>query len=149
MSAFVVSEKTMTRVVTALCARNRYGHILPMFGNIGTDAPDAPTKIGRLLFSLNIEAVTQRYPDCEDDQSNMPGTVGCQSLPMTFSCRSGHYLSVPSLIDGYKAIRCLIYQCSEGDVPERAAVYRWLVAASGVIAGEIVSNTPEYEAAEW
>jgi hypothetical protein len=110
------------------------------------------TVIGRKLFELNIEAVRQRYgraddmvPDgwqIEDYQYNEPPPVpGC-----------------PSEIDSLKAMHCLIYQCSEGDVPERP-LYQTLVETSQMLEQRIrdkhmagpgaIEDLPAYQRAEW
>lgn len=151
MSAFVVDTATMDRAVSAICARGRYGQILSQFNGVFVDTADAPTTIGRRLFTLNIEAVMQRYPDCENDPTELPGVEGCASYPETyrFSGRLAKpFARIPSLVDGYKALRCLIYQCSEGNVV-RSDLYRELESAAGEIAGEIVQMLPDYERAAW
>jgi hypothetical protein len=150
MSAFVVDTKVMNRVVGVICAGSRYGQIVRRFGDIETNTSDAPTLIGRLLFSLNIEAVMQRYPDTQDSPENMPGVDGCMAYPGSyrFPGRPPGKKTSNELIDGYKALRCLIYQCSEGDA-DQSATYKALTDAAADVAHEIVSRTAEYEKSGW
>jgi hypothetical protein len=145
MSAFVIDEGTMNRVVRAICHKNRYGQVIRKFMGIDTSERDAPTRIGRLLFTLNIEAVMQRYPDCEEKPGKLPGSYDAPVLPQTYRAKIN---PMGTLVDGYKAVRCLIYQCSEGDV-DQSECYRALDAAAGEIAHCIVSGLPAYEAAGW
>lgn len=67
MSAFIVTGETMARAVQGICA------VIETFHGIGTASSDAPGRIGRLLYSMNIEAVTQRYPDCDATPQDLPG----------------------------------------------------------------------------
>jgi hypothetical protein len=150
MSAFVISEQTMLRCVRAITARGHYGMHLRTFAGIATDAPEAATAIGRRLFTLNIEAVQQRYPDTQDNPANMPGSMGCAALPLTFNARriTARRVTPADLIDGIKALQALRYQCSEGDVPG-AGLYAELGAAIGALAVEVVATLPEYQKASW
>jgi hypothetical protein len=140
MSAFVISPETMSRAVRAICARNSYGQIIPTFAGVDTSAKNACTLIGRRLFTLNVEAVMQRYPD--DNASEYAYTETFELLtPNNPAMHRGK-----ALIAGYKALGSLAYQCSEGDVPQ-TDLYRELRTAMGAIAEQIVTNLPEYEAA--
>jgi hypothetical protein len=147
MSAFVIGADTMHRVVRLIvrggCAANFAGH--------GTDLGPARNAdlIGRALFAMNIEAVTQRYPECKDHPEIMPGWTGCEAMPTTYTFNDNWTpLGRKERIIDYKAAKCLRYQCSEGNVPE-TALYRELEALLAANAEEIVTNLPEYEAASW
>jgi hypothetical protein len=151
MSAFVVDPSCMDRCVRTLTAKGRYGQIVRRFAGIDTDTPGAATEIGRRLFTLNVEAVMQRYPDTENDPSNMPGSGDCMTLSAGYrskQARPAFGLTRAQLVDGVKALRCLSYQCSEGDVV-KADLYRDLQAAIGEVCEHIVSELPEYSQAEW
>lgn len=150
MSAFVVDRKCMDRIVRTLTARGRYGQILPRFAGIDTSAPGAATEIGRRLFTLNIEAVMQRYPDTQDNPDNLPGEHGAMSIATTYRApqHSPATLARRDLVDGVKALQCLSYQCSEGNVPS-TELYREIQAAIGEVCEAIVSSLPEYETAAW
>ena len=150
MSAFVVDRKCMDRCVRTLTARGRYGQILRSFGGIDTAAAGAATEIGRRLFTLNVEAVMQRYPDTQDDPSRLPGDNMAPRHTSRYQApqRGPSMLTRAELVDGAKALHCLVYQCAEGNVPE-SDLFRELEAAIGKICAQIVSNLPEYEAAAW
>ena len=151
MSAFVIDTATMNRVVDTLTARGDYGAILGEFAGIRTTDRDARTRIGRLLFTLNVEAVTQRYVDGREDDMDLPGPTDCRSFPESYSYVVRHRPFVERqtrLVAGYKALRCLLYQCSEGDVP-KTPLFKELQAAAAEVAHEIVSSLPQYEEAAW
>jgi hypothetical protein len=48
----------------------------------------------------------------------------------------------------YKSLCCLIYQCSEGKVPEEP-LFKTLVDIKRIMAGCLISRLPEYNKAFW
>ena len=48
-----------------------------------------------------------------------------------------------SRIEFYRALRCWLYQCSEGDIPE-GPVYQMMQGISNRLAHFIIANIPEY-----
>ena len=148
MSAFVISKATMTRVVRGICESEPRGFMAHDFLRVPLKSANAPTLIGRRLFSLNIEAVMQRYPDCAEDPNRMPGDADSATAPETFRCEDYRPLTHKERIASLKALQCLIYQCSEGDIPERQE-YRELRDMERRVMARIVEALPEYEAAPW
>lgn len=155
MSAFVVGEDTMLRVVRGICAQSKYGPIVRQFAGFDTQTADAPTKIGRKLFAMNIEAVKQRYPDCRAKPADMPGPIGDDDkslAPKLARCFKAS--CVPNkpdraeMVAVYKAMSCLEYQCSEGNIPE-TPLFAELTKATAAVAESIVRELPEYGAAPW
>lgn len=143
MSAFVIDESVMHKVVRAI-AQHR-----TVFGPAVTRSCAGLDEIGRALFAMNIDAVTQRYPDCKANPINLPGTVGCEKFPATYRFSDNHLpMTKKDRIDSYKAIQCLLYQCSEGNVPE-TTLFIELTNLGHDLASAIVSGLPEYEAAPW
>jgi hypothetical protein len=138
MSAFVVSADTMNKVVRTICAKGRYGQRIRTFAGIATDAPNAKTEIGRRLLTMNVEAVNQRYPGDETSPYGTDYAFRGSNIPPARK----------ELIAGFKAMQCLEYQCSEGDV-DQSALYAELTAAIGKIAEAIVTEMEEYQAAAW
>lgn len=140
MSAFIVPQKTMHNAVMAVADQG--GGLLDAFG-VG---PLDTDRLGRALYSLNIEAVHQRYPDTVDNPVTLPGEAGCERWPETYR----HRLTAVSMssVARYKALSCLIYQCAEGSVIETAQ-YEALQAIKARLAHRIISKLPEYEAIEW
>ena len=94
---------------------------------------EAGTKIGRKLFLMNRRALRDRYPSHH------------HPLP-EYNFQDGRSATTP--VERLKAIRCLIYQCSEGKVPD-SKLYKELEVMSGRLANVIVQNTHEYDGAPW
>lgn len=152
MSAFVVDPDTMNRCVRAICAKGQYGQIIDTFAGLGTSDPKNRTEIGRRLFALNVEAVMQRYDDTQDNPADMPGPIEpipAAQLPKRYVYRGG---AVPpnarEMAGLVKALRCLRYQCSGGDVGE-TPLFAELANAIGAVCEHIVASMPEYERAAW
>jgi hypothetical protein len=138
MSAFIVNTNVMAKVVTAILlnldAFDGEGKCRVALLGSPTDAQkEAGTKIGRKLFLLNGRALRARY--------------GC-----------GEHLRLPEFvlerwadatpIEQFKAMRCLLYQCCEGKVPN-TPLYDELNRVAGELARRIVQDLPEYEKASW
>jgi hypothetical protein len=66
-------------------------------------------------------------------------------VPRTYKYRADPMLT---RVAAYKALRCLIYQCSEGDVTE-SDTFKELEVVAGEVAHAIVSALPAYETAAW
>jgi hypothetical protein len=104
------------------------------------------TKLGRELYALNADAVAQRYEEPMDLEL-------AQSYEFAKNW-SGPWLMVPGTppaatdVEQYKALCCLIYQCSEGDVPE-TKLYKLLVKHRQDLAERIVHDLPAYDLAPW
>jgi hypothetical protein len=128
MSAFIVSDETMQRAVEGI-------RLSGMSDFLGYFTDTQGEEIGQILFDLNAEAVHQRYPQHEP---KFPVYRHC------FPPRSGRRAK----IEGYKALCCVRYQCSEGDLPRRPE-YQALCEVIALLAAEIVSELPEYQAAPW
>ena len=95
------------------------------------DAPCvACDEMGQKLYQLNSQAILARY--------GRPGDVPDYRYAVVF----------PPVIQQLKSLQCLIYQCSEGKVPE-SALYQLMLKRKGELASEIISNLPEYDQADW
>jgi hypothetical protein len=90
-------------------------------------------KLANKLYQLNREAILQRYGK-DDDYAKPPEFVWEKK-------------SIKA-IDAVKAMRCLRYQCSEGDVSKKS-LYRWLSKAIHHYEAKIVSELQEYWDAKW
>ena len=127
MSAFVVQNSTLNRAVSLW---DRY-----------ENQPDAALdQLGREMLALNNKAVHDRYshhPDCADMMSE-PETVNDWRFRPT----------MVSAIAAYKALNCLIYQCSEGDC-DQTAIYKAMKKMEAYAAHAIIEALPEYDAAAW
>ena len=138
MSAFMVNNNVMSKVVTAILLNfdEFYGEGTWRRALLAapTDAQkEAGTKIGRKLFLLNRRALRARY--------------GCgKNLRLPEFAFERWADATP--IAQFKAMQCLIYQCCEGKVPN-SRLYDALNHAAGELAQRIVQDLPEYEKASW
>jgi hypothetical protein len=120
MSAFIVSKECIDRVVFAILGPHA--------------AQSACNKLGRALSEMNARAMTARYGDSD----GAPDASAYVFEPSPVSSRA---VSV-------KAIRCLIYQCTEGDVSE-SELYKSLEARGNELCVDIVCASDEYKGAPW
>lgn len=139
MSAFVVHKEAIDRTVHAARLFLRKHYLDPFNMKAIDDSiyhEDWETELGKDLLSMNYEAVNQRYPDDQEDGANC----------------INEYVFTPryddSIFQMYKSVQCLLYQCSEGNVPE-TDLFKKLDRFEKIIAKKIVSSLPEYEAAKW
>lgn len=85
---------------------------------------------GQEMLNMNAEAVNQRY-----DERNV-------MLGYRFQFRH------VSIFQALKSLQCWLYQCSEGNVPDRES-YKKFRELESEIMDEIISGMKEYEQAEW
>jgi len=133
MSAFIVSDDTMHTVVTALTEHIRRwrSHNRAEFANMNLWETDGvETKIGGLLYAMNAQAVETRYSEAQEP------------IEYSFAQRRTNAHAA------YKAVQCLLYQCCEGEI-NGTPLYRELETFRHNLADQIVTETPEYNAAPW
>lgn len=123
MSAFIVDEFTMHRVLMGV----------HWAGGRGQIDREEMTKLGRKWYAMNREAVIQRYRD--DSEFAVPNY-------------EFKLLAPRNPVDYVKAMQCLVYQCSEGDVPDTQE-YANLRDVLNVAMGKLIRNMPGYESAAW
>lgn len=131
MSAFVVGDDTMHRVVWAIhydIHEARWGYL---FDTIKINNEDDLNKLGQMLYDMNTNAVNQRYRESDD--------------PPVYRWKPSHDSSV---IQNLKSMRCLSYQCCEGNVPE-TRLYAALEQAINTLCWKIINDLTEYKEAEW
>lgn len=125
MSAFIVTNRTITQAIEALKLSQSF-----RYNGMYLDDPDHIKALGNELLALNAAAVAQRYDEpveIHDYRFEWPTCNKYQAL---------------------KSLDCLIYQCSEGDVPERP-LYKVLKDCQHGLMYEIVASSSEYQAAKW
>jgi len=138
MSAFMVNTNVMAKVVTAILLN------LDTFDGestqrtallaVPTDAQKAAgTKIGRKLLRMNRRALHARY-----------GCSGDNPLPRFVFERWADATPV----EQFKAVHCLLYQCSEGKIPT-SPLYGELNRVASELAQRIVQDLPDYDKASW
>lgn len=87
----------------------------------------------RQLYEMNLDAISQRYKRGKEDDYGY-----------TFT----YCMPINNMTVLYKSIGCLMYQCSEGNVPE-TDLYKKMREIENALAHDIVSNSKEYEKAQW
>lgn len=137
MSAYVVNDSTIDKIVNQIRYVQSYGsHRSPsnpgFVVGFNLNSDEACRQLGQQLQSMNVAAVNARYPN---DTS--------ESEPYTYT--SGMPVPMVSL---YKALRCYLYQCTEGDVPE-SDLFKSLTEWFDDIAHWIVQHSDNFEKAEW
>ena len=141
MSAFIVSNEHIRVCVSALTDKPGTRGALLSRSTLWKDW--TPADLGAALLALNVEAVSQRYPN---DKRSLPGsrsrgyTHEQARVPATHDPRA-------KMIFQAKALDCLLYQCSEGDVPERAE-YKELLRLRDWLYAQIVRDLPKYDQAD-
>lgn len=94
---------------------------------------DAQQSLANRLHAINVEAWHQRYP------SEKRGTA--EPCRFEFQIHMTDYQVL-------KDLDCLLYQCSEGTVPE-SDLFKRTEALAGGMAVELIRRTPQYNDATW
>ncbi len=146
MSAYIVDDKIINGFVTFLFRNNRdyndkyYYCLFPlreagyMAGNPGTDAPFAAKRLAEEMFTLNCDAVEQRYGEGQAKEFR----------PLDFQFRP---LLVQNVYHALKCVSSWLYQCTEGDASE-SALYQAVASVRNKIAWHLVQGSKMYECAE-
>jgi hypothetical protein len=119
MSAFIVSDETMHRVVQAM-------DLYAPSPDYLTKDDEANTMVGRMLFSMNNDAIRERYQDRYPDMFCDPQDYVYQPVEATTG-------------ELYRAVACFTYQCAEGSVPE-SELYKLVEMVERQLAGVITSD---------
>jgi len=138
MSAFLVEDKTINRVVTYLKAtrfRGDHSYTLSQLEELGFNVEDSnfEQKLGEAMFILNIGGVSERYGNAQ----------GFRPLDYKYS-----YEMNTKKIQVLKSLRCFLYQCNEGE-NDKLDLFKVLTSLSHGLAYQIVSDMPEYDNAIW
>lgn len=138
MSAFLVEKKTIDRILSLVASECRRSEFLAeeLLEKLNVDVSDGDwrDKLGQKMWDLNQLSLGYRYGDkkeelryCFDDVSGY--TSDCQM---------------------FKSLRCRLYQCAEGEIPEKSVLYSvFSHEVSLYLAMRIVQSMPEYDEAEW
>lgn len=131
MSCFIVDDSTIDRIISTIELQGGWAnHAAPLSTLYLYDW----NALGRAMLDLNLAAFRDRYEDQHEvrDDLDQYQWQGCY---------------VP-LVEGYKSLRCFLYQCSEGQVPDQP-LYRALEAYADRLAVKVAEETPAYRAAAW
>lgn len=142
MSAFMVEDRTINDPVAFLKDFTRDDNwILKPLAKLGYDLAkrEDRERLAKDLFVLNIDGVNARYGENQAQEFR----------PLDFTFVDG--VSSPkrlNIVQCVKSLRCLIYQCSEGDVPQRD-LYKAMEQVLCKLEAHVVRNLPAYDKAEW
>jgi hypothetical protein len=141
MSAYVVSDDTINKVVSFLTIKTRRNNLhgygtrrLQANGHDLSNKEDQ-RELAEKMFELNCESINQRYGEGEAEKF--------RSLNFEY-----HFTTQTNQYWALKALRSWLYQCCEGNVME-TELYQTMEAVSCDIALAIVEQSPEYEKAPW
>jgi hypothetical protein len=139
MSAFMVADTTINRVVTWLSREMDHMYFISRkLHELGIDTSRAgwEEKLGQAMFQLNIDGVNARYGDGEaKDFRNL-----------NYTYQSTYFLTT---IQVYKSLECWLYQCCEGNVPETPLYKLFDQDIKAYIAQKIIYSLPAFDQAEW
>ena len=139
MSAFMVEDQTINRVVTwhTREVSTRFPNIDRIGQKYGVDLVSEKwdEKLAKAMFQLNCDGVNARYGDDEAEKFR----------PLNFTYKpEGNTFRVQVL----KSLQCWMYQCNEGDVPQ-TKLYRFFEEVENYLALQIVMSLPEWDKAKW
>jgi hypothetical protein len=142
MSAFIVDDKTINRVVAwmhdAVKRQTDFSWSVRTLQKLGykLDTELGCKRLAEEMFTLNCDSIEQRYGEGQAKEF--------RPLDFQFSLvrPPGHYQALSSM-------RCLLYQCCEGDVPEQSDLYNALDRVSLELSYQLISRSKAYEAVTW
>ena len=139
MSAFMVEDKTINRIVTWLVreVRTSYSTMdrLARKYRIDITSDNWQENLANAMFQLNCEGVNARYGKGQAEEFR----------PLNFTYKIEMSFSLAQVL---KSLQCWMYQCCEGDVPE-SNFYKFFVEVENHLALKIVMDLPEYNKAVW
>jgi hypothetical protein len=131
MSAFMVQDKTINRIVTWLKTNEESQRFATNHPLLNVES----ATLGQAMFDLNIQGVNARYGDGEAKKFR----------PLDYQFKKEIFTNA---IQVYKSLGCFLYQCSEGNVPDNP-LYKELSEYKNSLARAIVCRLPAYDKAEW
>lgn len=139
MSAFIVENKTINRILAYMIADSDLCCYLDTLGLDFTDdklIEASATMLGRAMLAMNCAAYDARYGEGQAAKVLGDDRYRYESI------------KTPSRFQAASSLRCFLYQCSEGDIPERK-LFKAISHYADALAWSIVRDTPEYKNAEW
>ena len=140
MSAFIVEEKTLNTIVNHIDYDTRFSNTSICYGTLGRIAQkygynlnitEHKERLIKEMAWLNRAAVNDRY----DEKSVEDYITYHEGFP-------------PTDIQAYKSLGCFLYQCCEGDIPEKP-LFKMLEDIKHALAEGLVSRMKEYDLAVW
>lgn len=140
MSAFMVNEPTMQKTICGIQrVTKEWSHLRSQFDIHDWYECQLWDYLGVRLFALNRYVVVDRYPDGHNFwpvESHETSFVACNAF--------AGYTDVECL----KAMKCLRYQCAEGDTDTKP-LYLALENAINAMMSKIIDAMPAYNDAQW
>ncbi len=139
MSAYIVDDKTINRIISAAMLRTLGGSLGPVPRGFVPDKPEPDDwhALGSAMRDMNVAAVIARYGPSD----SLPGPSPL--LPYQF-----RLVIAPGLVQTIKSLDCYLYQCSEGDIPDRR-LFQQLTKWQAELCYHCVTKSDEYDQAEW
>jgi hypothetical protein len=139
MSAFMVADETINRVITWLSWEITKSQWLKKKAEDGLKIDTSKhyweEELGHAMFELNIAGVNDRYGEGE---------------AKTFRALNYRYTPVHgSRIQVLKSLQCWLYQCMEGEVVKKPLYQFFDTFIEPHLMSSIISDLPEYKRAEW
>lgn len=137
MSAFIVAAATIDAAVSAIFDhlssprwnQIQYGPVT--IGPVTVTNRDDLQKLATALYEMNHAAVDVRY----SEKNPRP-------------LYRFKYITGIAPVFGVKQLSCLLYQCSEGDVPD-SPLFKAVQKLENEICSAIVTRSRDYDAAPW
>jgi len=145
MSAFVVSDKTINRIISFFLdnscdKKNKYWYDLSplrLLNYIPIESTEWDEKNGeklaKAMFTLNCKAVKERYEDSDT---------------VDYKLQYGNLVKNIDVFQAIKHLNCFLYQCSEGKIIN-TKLYKAIEKVVGNIALTVICDDTKYEDAEW
>ena len=93
--------------------------------------------LGQAMLNINVAAVNNRYFESD----HVPTESG-HVFQYTFK----HQANIWQVL---KSLDCFLYQCSEGNVPEKSRLYAALTRVADTIRRAIIDTDERYDKAQW
>jgi hypothetical protein len=125
MSSFLVSEKSIKKIIAAFCLYDR---------KLAANAK-ARDRLGNDLSDLNWQAVCVRYKNHDDLDNPLLGDYSTKPPS----------LSKPAMV---KTLDCYLYQCSQGNIPKNK-LFQTVCDLRARLVRSIIESLEEYQSAPW
>lgn len=128
MSAYIVNDNTINKIVSFFKATKHLPHIIREFEAAGYNLNQDVdcSRLANDMFKLNVQAVNSRYGKGSAEEFR----------PLDFQYR---FVMPPVQIKTYQEIKEWMYQCSEGDVPN-SGLFKLIDTARDCLADHIISK---------
>jgi hypothetical protein len=136
MSSYIVDDDTINAVLAFAGTPRARGRYTLEDAGYDVSGRGGLARLGADMFALNVEALRQRYGE---GRAFCPG----EPVPMyAYTAEANH-----NRFAALKSLRCWLYQCAEGDVPEHP-LCRALDQVRDAWQTAIIDDLPQYVRAE-